>query len=76
MPGMDFLLGLVAGDWEEEDYREIGYKYLELCDALFVSSQSWGVWQEMARARQRGIPIFLDMEGLEAYSSIVKKEEK
>ena len=65
VPGMDFLLGVIAGDWEERDYRGTGMAFLEICDAVLVISESWGVAQEVQRARKLGIPVYYDMEKLE-----------
>lgn len=68
VPGMDFLLGVIAGDWEEEDYRGIGMAYLEVCDAVLVISDSWGVRKEIERAKELNIPIYYSVAELEAYS--------
>jgi hypothetical protein len=57
IPGLDFLVGVVSGDWEEEDYRGIGMSFLEVCDMVIVTSMSWGVEQEIARAKELGIPV-------------------
>lgn len=62
VPGLDFLLGVVVGTWEEEDYRGIGMSFLGVCDAVYVISRSWGVEQEVARARELGIPVFHFLE--------------
>jgi len=64
IPGLDFLLGLVDGEWEEDDYRGIGFAFLEVCDAMLIISESWGVTQELARAKQLGIPVFYGIESL------------
>ena len=69
VPGMDFMLGFVDGNWEEDDYRGIGFAFLEVCDAVLVISESWGVIREVAKARQLGIPVFYGVE------SLISKEE-
>jgi len=61
VPGMDLMLGLVNGDWEEEDYRGIGMSFLEVCDAVYVIAGSWGVQKEIDRAKELGIPVFYNM---------------
>lgn len=67
VPGMDFLMGIVAGDWEENDYRGIGMAFLEVCDAVLVISESWGVQKEIKRAKELGIPVYYSIVELEAY---------
>lgn len=64
VPGMDFMLGFVDGGWVEDDYRGIGYAFLEVCDAVLVISESWGVKREVAHASQLGIPVFYGIEAL------------
>jgi len=64
VPGLDFLLGVVNGNWEEEDYRGIGMAFLEVCDAVLVTSDSWGVQQEISRAKELGIPVYYDIGDL------------
>lgn len=58
VPALDFMLGMVNGDWTEDMYRDIGMSFLEVCDAVFVISDSWGVQQEIARAHIKHIPVF------------------
>ena len=67
VPGMDFLLGVIAGDWGEEDYRGVGMAYLEVCDAVLVISDSWGVRREIERAKELRIPVYYSIVELEAY---------
>ncbi len=64
VPAMDFILGMVNGDWGEDDYRELGYEFLKVCDAVLVISDSWGVQQEIALAQSQGIPIYYHIEGI------------
>ena len=67
VPGMDFLLGVTAGNWEEGDYRGIGIAFMEVCDAVLVISDSWGVRKEIERAKELKIPVYYSMTELEAY---------
>ena len=67
VPGLDFLLGFRAGDWQERDYRDIGMAFLAVCDAVFVISYSWGVKKEIEWAEQNGIPVFYSFDELEKY---------
>ncbi len=61
VPALDMMLGVVCGDWVEEDYRGIGMEFLEVCDYILVISDSWGVQKELERARELCIPIFYYM---------------
>ena len=58
VPALDILLGIINGDWQEEDYRRVGMAFLAVCDAVLVISQSYGVWKEVERAKELGIPIY------------------
>jgi len=58
VPALDLLIGVVDGGFIEEDYRGIGMAFLEVCDAVLVISKSYGVEQEIARAKELGIPVF------------------
>lgn len=64
VPALDFLLGAVDGGWNEEMYRGIGIAFLEVCDAVLVISDSYGVQKELERANQLGLPIIQDLEEL------------
>ena len=64
VPGLDLLMGLVAGDWEEGDYRGMGMGFLEVCDAVLVISDSWGVQQEIGRADRLHIPVYFSLEDI------------
>ena len=70
VPGLDFLLGVIAGDWEENDYRGIGIAFLEVCDAVLVISDSWGVRKEVERAKELKIPVYYSLAELEAYNKL------
>ncbi|MBU1307896.1 MAG: hypothetical protein KKF33_20520 [Alphaproteobacteria bacterium] len=61
VPGLDFLLGMIIGDWEEEDYRGMGMSFLEVCDAMVIISNSWGVQKELEKAKELGIIIYNDI---------------
>ncbi len=62
VPALDILLGIVNGDWIEEEYREIGMEFLEVCDAVLVISDSWGVQQEIKEAKSLFIPVYYSLE--------------
>lgn len=58
VPALDLLLGVINGNWDEEMYRGIGMAFMEVCDAVLVISNSWGVAKELDRATELGIPIY------------------
>jgi hypothetical protein len=64
IPALDFLLGVIVGDFEENDYRDIGISFLAVCDAVLVISDSWGVQQEIEFAQVYGLPVFYSIEDL------------
>lgn len=68
VPALDFVLGMVDGFWEEEDYRGIGMSFLEVCDAVLVISESYGVTKEVERATELGIPVYHTIQELDALS--------
>ena len=70
VPALDFLLGAVNGDWQEEEYRGIGMAFLEVCDAVLVISDSWGVQKEIAKAKELHIPVYYSVAELEAYCGV------
>ena len=65
VPALDFLLGMVNGDWCEEEYRGLGMEFLDVCDAILVISDSWGVQKEVKVAKELCIPVYYSMEELE-----------
>jgi hypothetical protein len=64
VPALDLLLGVVNGDWTEEDYRDTGMNFLEVCGAVLVISDSWGVRKEVERAKELGIRVYYQLEDL------------
>jgi len=64
VPGLDFMLGVIAGDWTEKDYRGIGMSFLEVCDCVLIISDSWGVRKEVERAHDLGIRVYYRLEDL------------
>lgn len=64
VPALDLLLGVINGDLGEEDFRETGMEFLEVCDAMLVVSWSWGVQKEIEEAWRLGIPIYYSLEEL------------
>lgn len=62
VPALDLLLGVVVGDWEEEDYRGLSDEFLPVCDAILVIGHSWGVDREIELAVKLGIKIYNSIE--------------
>jgi hypothetical protein len=60
VPCLDFLSGIVLGDYEYHDYFDNNMPWLEVSDYLFVcpnSEQSKGTQAEIYRAKELGIPV-------------------
>ncbi len=64
VPALDFQIGIVNGDWNEQDYRGISDEFLPVCDAVLVISDSWGVQREIKSAHNFNIPVFYSIEEL------------
>jgi len=58
VPALDLLMGVINGDWSENDYRGIGMAFLEVCDMMVVISHSYGVEKEIKRAQELNIPVY------------------
>jgi hypothetical protein len=68
VPGMDFLAGLVNGDWIYADYFNSNQAWLEVTDAVFVVpgwENSKGTQKEIDFALKHNIPIFYTLEEIE-----------
>ena len=61
VPALDLLLGVINGDWAEEEYRGLGMEFMEVCDAVLVISMSWGVEEELKEARKLCIPVYYSL---------------
>ena len=70
VPALDLLLGIVDGDWKEGEYYPLGMAFLEVCDAVLVISDSWGVRKEVERAKELKIPVYYSLAELEAYNKL------
>jgi hypothetical protein len=67
VPGLDFLQGLVFGDWEYPDYFDNSQPWLDASDAVFLVpgwETSTGTAREIERAKAQGIPVFSDLDVL------------
>jgi len=60
IPCLDFLVGLVAGDWEYQDYFDNSQPWLKVADEVWVlpdSENSTGTQMEIETAKQNNIPV-------------------
>lgn len=67
VPGIDFLNGVILGDWAYLDYFENSQPWLDASDAVFLVpgwETSEGVKREIARADAQGIPVYFNLDAL------------
>ena len=64
VPGQDFLLGLIDGNFDYSDYFHNGIEWLRVSDFLFVINLSPGVKKEIKVAKKLGIPIVRSIDEL------------
>jgi len=67
VPGLDFLQGLVFGNWEYKNYFESSQPWLDASDAIFLTpgwQTSEGTKREIEHAKSRSIPVFDDLKEL------------
>ena len=64
VPALDLLLGVINGDWSEEEYRDTGMEFMGVCDAVLVISFSWGVQREIKEANKLCLPIYYSLNRL------------
>ena len=61
VPALDLLIGIVAGDWDYKDYANLNMDFVDVCEALFYISPSFGADKELARAKELGKIIYTEM---------------
>jgi len=66
VPGLDFVPGIVSGNFTESDYRGMGMEFLKVCDAILVISDSWGVQKELKVAKELGLSVFRSINDIPA----------
>lgn len=67
VPCLDFLMGVMFGYWQYEDYFNNSQPFLASCDYLYACpnwKKSEGTKKEMAYAKELGIPIVYSIEQL------------
>jgi len=67
VPGLDFLSGLVHGNWDYPDYFNNNQVWLEVSDAVYVVSgweNSEGTKKEIKLAEKLNIPVFYEIDDL------------
>ena len=65
VPGLDFLQGVVFGNYEYSDYFDNSQPWLDVSDAMFLVpgwKTSKGTGLEIARAKRKNIPVYTDLE--------------
>jgi hypothetical protein len=67
IPCLDFLKGLVIGEWDYADYFDGNKEWISCCDALYVLSNyktSSGTKKEIKIAQDLNIPVFYKLNDL------------
>lgn len=70
VPGVDFLQGLMFGDWGYTDYFNNSQPWLDASDLVFVTpgwETSSGTKKEIERAIKQGIPVCYELDELKYY---------
>lgn len=57
IPCLDLLLGAWSSQMTEDMYRSTSMSFLEVCDVVYVTSQSKGVEAGIKRAEELDIPV-------------------
>lgn len=64
VPGLDFLQGVIFGDWDYIDYFDNSQAWLDVSDAIFLTpgwETSEGTRKEIKRAQVQNIPVYTDL---------------
>lgn len=67
IPGIDFIQGMVFGDWDYADYFDNSQAWLDASDAVFLTpgwETSEGTRREIERAKSQNISVFDDLNEL------------
>ena len=67
VPGLDFLQGVIFGNWDYPDYFDNSQPWLDASDAIFLTpgwEESSGTKREIERAKAQNIPVYDDFDML------------
>lgn len=67
VPALDFMMGVMWGDYEYADYFDNSQPILDRCDAVFVVpgwENSSGTKKEISSAIMQNIPVFFELAHL------------
>lgn len=67
VPAIDFIQGMVFGNWDYTDYFDNSQAWLDASDAVFLTpgwETSMGTKREIERAKKQNIPVFDDLNEL------------
>ena len=70
IPGLDFMIGYLAGDFEYPNYFDNSWEWLKVSDGIFVvpgSENSTGVRKEIRKAIELKIPVFRNIDIMNKY---------
>lgn len=76
IPCIDFLTGVVIGNFTYKDYFDNSQPWLDVSDAIFLVpgwETSKGTKKEISRAKAQGIPVFTNLEQMKGYFRINEK---
>jgi len=80
VPGIDFLLGVVAGNWTYRDYFDNSQPWLRASDALCAVPDNWksstGSEREQKSADVHNIPVFYEKKDLIKWRDEKERVEK
>jgi hypothetical protein len=79
IPCLDFLSGIVQGDYNYLDYANNNLPWLECADAVFVmpdSEKSTGTQLEIRIAYERDIPVFYEISELVKWENENEKRRR
>jgi len=65
VPGIDFLQGVIFGDWDYADYFDNSQAWLDVSDAVFLTpgwETSEGTKREIERAKTHNISVYSDLD--------------
>lgn len=71
VPCLDIWMGLMAGNWDYDDYFQNSQPWLEASDAVLVVKEHYqdseGTLKEIAAAQENNIPVFFSVSQMIAH---------